>query len=251
MASRQSTFPRVAARWNLQREQGLSHRDPGHLSPVTPVSWGHGSALTRICPPSPAWWPPGPCERGEMSPSRHRCSPQLAAASHHSWSSPGSATKARGSCEGCAGPGDRQGTGLGQGTCPHPCPCCLPPIPVPWGDHLWASPFPGRFGVWPPGTESFAGAGVRVPSAPTPVWSSQTSRFPELPQFSCVWARLSPELGGNWHCLVAPAVPTTPTPNTGSTREVPEPHPHPALPTEPFPALLPAKDRTKPERDQR
>lgn len=64
-------------------------------SPVSPAAQGRGSALTRICPPSPTWWPPGPSGRGEMSPSRHRCSPQLAGASHRSWSSPGSATKTR------------------------------------------------------------------------------------------------------------------------------------------------------------
>lgn len=124
-------------------------------SPVSPVSQGRGSALTQICPLSPAWWGPGPCGRGEMSPSRHHCNPQLAGASHHSWSSPGSAMKPGGGCDGWAVPRERCWARLRCLSSSLPLLSSTHPYPL--GGHLWANPFPGCCGAWPPGMEGLAG----------------------------------------------------------------------------------------------
>lgn len=36
-----------------------------------------------------------------------------------------------------------RGAGLGSGACPHPYPCCLPPIPIPWVAISGQTPFLG------------------------------------------------------------------------------------------------------------
>lgn len=38
-----------------------------------------------------------------------------------------------------------------------PIPAIFHPSLSPWGGHLWANPFPGCCGVWPPGMEGLGG----------------------------------------------------------------------------------------------